>query len=495
MGDSSPMSPPSPDNVEPQPRHQRPNYVYIILAALLFVFVVVKVHSFWGRPYVTSGDEGVWTMIAERGLLSRGFWVGPRPFTVPLLYNLLDCHRPGVVRAQVVVSILSWSVLAWFAARLFRPAGVRVAAFALILGFGLVVPINQWDWVIRSESLSLSLFALFFGLCLAYAQHGLPRDGSSRRRSILLLAALLLVAAMWLFTRDTNVYTLLSLTVTAPIAALVPSVRRRIRWRQLLIGCGAAVALCWVSRANMMAARRYASPLMNIVFNRALVGRAMFEAFRDDLGMPVNQALLDRRGKKHSSDQRYAFKAPELQAFRDWLYSVAPSRYQRYLLTHPGYSVTVAYRLYPEMVNDPRSFWGKGAGETDVTRALTRVLFHAWPVNQHPYVVFAVGALGAVVVLIFGDGRRRWLAGAALLLFLNAAGQTFVATHGDALDVLRHGFIVAVLTRLGLLFMVLVVVDTAAEGAANSGRQMTEEDRSPGGHRQGRSNAFSRGIP
>jgi hypothetical protein len=448
---------------DPPARWRKPRIETIVCSALLITFCVIKIHSFWGLPPVTSGDAGVWTMIAKRGLDAKGFWVGPRPFTVPLLYNILDCDRPSVVRVQVAVAVLAWGVLAGFTARLFRNTVVRVTAFALILGFGLVVPNNQWDWVIRSESLSLSLFVLFLGLSLACAQLGLPRTGARLRTSILLLMALLLVAGLWLFTRDTNAYTLFSVVLTAPLAALIPSVRKRIRWRQLLIGCGVGLVLCVVSHTNMLAARRYAGPLMNVVFGRVLNVREMIDIFRDDLGMPVNDALMSRRGTRHSSDQRYAFKAPELEAFREWLYTVGPSRYQWFLLTHLDYSMAGVYRYYPTMVNDTRSYWGLGAGETAVTRAVTRALFDPWPVQHHPFFVFGAGVLGSIAVLVFGTTRRRWVACVSLLLLVNAAGQTFIAVHGDTLDILRHGFLVAVLVRLALLLLLLTAGDAVAD--------------------------------
>jgi len=142
-----------------------------------------------------------------------------------LFYKLL----PGDVSvvapiAQLGLSIVAWIVLAFAFARCFERTLVRWIASVSILAFSSCALVAQWDDVILSESLSLSLYALVLAAALEVARA--PRRGGSRHSSF---------GILWSATRDTNAYAFL------PIAfALLLAVRRR-RWLAIGLACGGAL--------------------------------------------------------------------------------------------------------------------------------------------------------------------------------------------------------------------------------------------------------------
>jgi hypothetical protein len=268
------------------------------------------------------------------------------------------------------------------------------------------------------------------------------------------------------FTRDTNAYFVATLSAVLLGAILVPAVRRRIRWVRALVAGVVLLAIFWCSHGNMMTSKRYYNPLMNVVFKRVLTHRERLIYFQEELGMPLTEALLTRSGKQHSSDDWYAKKSPELEDFRQWLLTVGPSRYQRFLLAHPGYALGLVYESYPTFVNHDCRGWGQGAGEIAITKALTRILFSHWPIARHP-VAFYIGCwVVGLLLFILPLGQRRVVAAIAMFLLSNATIQAFIAVHGDGISLMRHAFPVGLLLRLTGFLLLLLACDAIAAGLA-----------------------------
>jgi hypothetical protein len=97
--------------------------------------------------------------VASKPLFSRDFLYGSRPFTVPLFYKVLP-NNPWLIGAfQLMLSILSWGLLAAAVTLNIRTPVLQPSAFFLILLFSLSIPVILWDFTLLSESLSLSLMA------------------------------------------------------------------------------------------------------------------------------------------------------------------------------------------------------------------------------------------------------------------------------------------------------------------------------------------------
>jgi hypothetical protein len=123
-----------------------------------------------------------------------------------------------IVLLQNILSVISWSFLALITSRWLKHPINKILAVILILSFGYTPQIAEWDSVLSSESLSLSVFALFFG----FLQEVVFQVGSVRKnQSVLfisfLLTSLTVVFVLWVFVRDVHLYSIL-----ITMALLVP---------------------------------------------------------------------------------------------------------------------------------------------------------------------------------------------------------------------------------------------------------------------------------
>src|SRR5581483_2089756 len=146
--------------------------------------------------------------------LSTEWLAGWRPFSVPLLYRILPNSDSARTAGQLAVSVVCWLVLAAVVALCLRRSSF--AAFCLVLLFSLSVWITQWDSVVLSESMAISLCALMLAAWLALIRA--PNGWT--------IAAVLVTAFLWTFTRDTDAFVVL-LSVPFVVVWALRGARRR----------------------------------------------------------------------------------------------------------------------------------------------------------------------------------------------------------------------------------------------------------------------------
>jgi hypothetical protein len=295
----------------------RHHSVAVVLAA---AYVLARVWQAAGSAPFYTRDSVDYERIA-RLPLSGAFASEVKPWGRPLFYKLL----PGDVAvtapiAQLLLSIVAWLALAFAFARCFESRAVRGLAFVSILAFSSSAFVAQWDVVILSESLSLSLYALVLAAALELVRR--PRRSA--------LAALLLLALLWSATRDTNTYAF------APIAlALLPSLRRR-RWLALALACGTVLILAG-SASSASNPRRWELVMIDLVDERVLASPDASRYFEAH-GMPVPPDLRRRLFVARTPLSRFD-RDPALRPFRRWMLRSGRRTYASYLLSHSDEAV------------------------------------------------------------------------------------------------------------------------------------------------------------
>jgi hypothetical protein len=414
---------------------------------LWLAFGALKVSAIWGQAPAYSGDRRIWADIAQLELSSPSFLFARRPIALPMLYKLVDSDQT-IVRLQLGFSIFAWGALAHALSRL--SSGVlSVFIFLCTLLTALATPVHSWDLVIRAESTSHSLLAL----TIAAAVHFLV-ELPARPRAAYVWAGACAIAGFWCANaRDTNVYVLLLLAGVVVIASLA-SLRVRPRpargplWGALLV---ASSLVAFSAQASWCAktARRYDFPLMNVIFKRVLTSTWKRDYFVSELKMPLSRALNKRARKWASANRRYAFVAPELQGFRDWLYTDGYSGYQRYLLTHLRSTTDEAYaQLVPVL----RFNCGQ-VGVRARTLLTERVdsFSVSGPLLDFPGLACALIAFLGLLAAIIGTYRQRLLGVLGVFLVLATLSQLYICFHGDAMEVPRHAVVVGLLLRLAVV--------------------------------------------
>jgi len=121
-----------------------------------------------------------------------------------------------------------------------RPRWLSVALFGLTLVFGMSMEVSLWDALVLSESLSFSLLALMLA-CWACLLIYLPAIRLAWIRWIL-VALTIVVTILYTFTRDSNIYFVVSAVAVLVFGWLID--QRLIRLKAyILVYAGAVIAI------------------------------------------------------------------------------------------------------------------------------------------------------------------------------------------------------------------------------------------------------------
>jgi hypothetical protein len=370
-----------------------------------------------------------------------------RPFFVPLVYDLFTSDGSRVA-AQCVFGTIAWGTLAVVVSSEIHTTILRYLTLAVFLAFGLVPELLVWDGALLSESISLSLAALLIALLAVII----------RRPTALALIGFALVATTWVFTRDANAPVLLFLCL--PLAVVIGL---RVSWPRAGILAATAVALFALSTVSVDAGsrcpqwrphasgscERWQQPMVNIIGERVLPDTGMRHYFAEH-GMPTTPAVLSLTGEKASA-HNWAFY--DIRPFMRWVHEDARETYARYLLSHPGYTLDGLWQDREAILS----------GTVPTQSSFREVPFHnlLYFAGQSKLALWALVVLAfAGVVAIRYGWDCRWAV--PLVLIASTIPHAIYTYDADALEVGRHSMTLAILLRVGLMWLVLLAVDRVA---------------------------------
>lgn len=393
------------------------------------------------EDYLAKADWPVFSGGTVAGLYDgAAAWLkrGRSP-VVPLLYKLLGKTPAAIATFQLLLSLASWGLLALFVSRAVGPPLLRLGAFMVLLLFSLHEQIVIWDRFLLSDSIAISLFALFIASWLWLLEEW--HWGKA--------ALVVLVGGLWTFTRDTNAWEIAMLAGFLIVVALW--------WRSpryLLIGV--AFALCFLgNEASQNSAQRWVTPFVNVLGKRVLPDPDRTEYFAGH-GMPVTPAVMQLSGQLAWSQDLFYYNSPDLEGFREWVETRGKSTYLRFLLSHPDYAFLAPFRE-PDYFVDPQLeyFFAKTPQHSPLLPA---------PVAQAVYptaglfLLWVPALLVATGFLVAAPARRAiWLV--PFLLVLSAYPHAAIAWHGDANGTERHALLAGIQLRLGLWLILLLAAD------------------------------------
>lgn len=355
---------------------------------------------------------------AATPLGSLAFWLGPRPPTLPLILKLVGTAPAQVAIAQVCFSVLAWGWLAVVAAKSQTSVSSRCLVAVGVLATSLATEVVQWDRLILTESLSLTLMATLLAGALELAREWRPWRG----------VVVVALAVLWSQTRDAN-----GLMLGVIGAALAGANLLRLRARRWFVMAGAAVAICAVSQAASGASDRWAFPFYNVVAHRILPDAQAREFFASR-GMPITPSLLRLNGQWGSSQDGAMLRDPALAGFRAWSRAHGRATYTAMLASHPAAALGRPW-------NDRASIIAPDVSKYRVPTAVTLA-----DVTTNPVVTWLACAAAVIALLL---GRR--LPPAAMLLGCSVVASlalSVVVWYADAMEVPRHELMTSVQMRL-----------------------------------------------
>ncbi len=112
--------------------------------------------SFVGAPHVVDNypDSHTYLPISFLGHAQR-LW------TVPLFY-FFGGNAAGRVALQTIFGVICWITLAVQIGRVIETSAIRLVAQVVVLLIGLTAPVLQWNRIVLSESITISLTVLVF---------------------------------------------------------------------------------------------------------------------------------------------------------------------------------------------------------------------------------------------------------------------------------------------------------------------------------------------
>ena len=444
---------------------------FFVLAGV--AYVALRVAAYLPSSIGVWPDSDTYIKVAGEPLLSEEFLAGWRAWTVPLFYKVLPDFDTARAAGQLVISIICWLALAASVAWNVRRPGFRIAAFCLVLVFSLSVWITQWDRVILSESLALSLAAAVLAAWLALV----------RAPSGWTIGAVLATTLLWVFVRDPTAYLVLLIVPFVLVWVALPG-RRRGRI-VLAAGLAAIFAATVVAQSSSSAAPRRVSPLLNVIGIRVLTNPDQLRYFRDH-GMPLPDPVRRLAGSLLGDELRFErplARDPRVVGFLRWVEDEGRQTLAGYLVTHPSQALEpVMDDAGPLLATDLAGYSGAGEGALAEYRPPgTNPLLPAplgllvYPPSVFAVLVWLVVVIAAAAWLArLGVARPLWLVPAlATLLQLPHAA---IVWHGDTIEITRHALTVSVVMRLGLLVLSIFLVDAALERRASTLRRSAHQD-------------------
>jgi hypothetical protein len=422
-----------------------------IFFALIFLAYIIARVTF-NLPALSKprelADTEAYLRISQESVTDIKFWGDARPFVFPLLLKISEQDVSTAATLHLGFSILAWGFLALTISASLRSPYLTLPSFGLILALSLTRHLASWDYVMMTESLSVSWFALFLALGIWLAQ------GWQVYKVVLLIITAFFLA----FTRDTNAYLLLMLAGMLTLAILFRWLKPR-----ALILITFFILIFFLNNYTSDIGRRWIFPLNNIVGMRILVNHEALDYFKS-CGMPASPELLALANTFANGQDRAFYEDPALKDYRLWLRENGKSCYMEWLLVHPIQSLTDALNQFESLIRFDKL-------DTFFARQYDPVIPYyleafIYPVKFIPllWIILTLAALLAV-------WRRAWktnsLWGIYVLLCLPILPHLFITWHGDAMAPERHALSVGLQVALCFWMMIFLFLDQLSESRKN----------------------------
>jgi hypothetical protein len=412
-------------------------YILLIQIVILVFYTFIRVFTTW--PALDAprelADTDVYVSVSQKQIIGENFLHVTRPFAFPLLLQMTDQDFETAALIQLGLTILAWGILAWIVSASFPHPGLRLFSFIILLALSLVRHLAGWDFVMMTESLSLSFFILFiaFGIWLLHEW---------KIYKVILLSV---IAFIFAFTRDTNAYILAMLAGILILAVIL-------RWLrpQVLIVAGIFLAIFLLNNLSADVSQRWTFPFINVIGKRVLPYAAMNQSF-ESCGMPLTPELLTLAGLYANGYDRAFLDDPALADFRAWVAEEGKSCYMKWLVTNPVTSIRQALNEFDGLIyfEEVNKYFSRKYVDLLPSR-LERLLY---PVHGAVW-LFA----GLTIFALIAIYKKAWnvnsLWAVYVMLCLTIFPHLFITWHGDSMAVERHALSVGL--QLALTFWLFI---------------------------------------
>ena len=419
-------------------------YGLFLVLFVLYTWLRIENGQFIREPRAGFGDTNDYFQIASLSIFSPSFWLSVKPPVIPIILKFLGENPKTISTFQLWFSIISWGLLSFVVASALQFDFLKPFAFSIILAFSMSEEIIMWDYLILSDSIALSLLALFFAVSLWTL---LKWKGEK--------AALLIFLAMLMaFARDTFAYVLLMMAGILFIVFFVSNFKR-----QFLFVSVVFAIIFLASNALASAGYHWYSPLLNTIGMRILPNPEYLTYF-EARGMPVNDALMERSGQPHHADSVAMAFDERLESFRIWVRENGHREYIRFLWFYKADTIQNVFNDR-ELIFSPDLYFYTATRFRPIIQnsRLDELLYP----NRYGFILFLVANLSAALfsAVAYYEKKTTWML--PIVLILLTYPQAVLIWNADSSDIARHSMYHNVMLRLGVWILVFFVLDFFVE--------------------------------
>ncbi|MEP7135441.1 MAG: hypothetical protein ABI904_10965 [Chloroflexota bacterium] len=434
--------------------------VNILLIVVFLVAIWYRVVAFGDlRLSVANNDTASYINSSRAPIFSWQSFAGRRLFTTNLLYKLasdgenckvtalslpaLGQEEPRqiqpcfdrIVLLQSFLSIMGWCILAWVTARRINNPFLKISSAAVILAFGFTPQIAEWDSLLTSESLSLSLFPIIFAV-LQEIVFGIA-NGEEKQSNLInkiLISLWMFVFLLWVFVRDVHLYAIIGTLVLSTPFLLI----NRIRKQTILLPITIILVACYMfGNYSAKQSTRWQPSLIHILEWYVFPHPTRVDFFIK-AGMPDIQ----------SGDQ-----------YLEWFNAHGVSTYGKFLVTHPGFVVaTILERSEYFKSNFLQPYFRVNEVENSKITSIIGEMIH--PETYAIYLIDLFFLISLCATAIKHRNKRAlalgWL---AAWMFFYAGTSLFVSYLGDLEGVGRHVYPSVEMSRLYMWVFLFPILD------------------------------------
>ncbi len=416
------------------------------------IFLALKKTFGFSEAPRTYHDTYSYVVVAEKPLNSSAFWVAERSFTLPLLYKILGVNSANyndagmmyrVATSQRWLSVVGWSALAITVALSLRQRWMRLLGFMLTLLFSLSLEVSLWDFLLLSESLSFSFFALVLATWLA-----LLKIGEHQFRGAFLLGGVLTLVSfsfmgLYSFTRDSNLYFLL-------IAVVVFALYLGLRWRTLYLHWPfiglilGTLVLFGGQNYTLIHGNRWQIHIYDNLKVR-IMPDPQARTFFISAGLPLTPRFLEIQALSQRQYQVAMFTDPALQPVREWIEEKGRATYLAYLLSRPFLTLFEPLQQGFHLLNGNNAEYRRPVGPLSRWLELVdTIMYPRWMGVWGAFLL--LGLIGAIAYWCGQDTNPIWLLVSIFIISLYP--MMFLVWHGNPLEIERHAAQIGVQVRL-----------------------------------------------
>jgi hypothetical protein len=412
-------------------------------------FALLRAWASFAEAPIRYPDTGTYMHVS---FLGHG---GNRLWTVPILFTALPSDSTRTF-AQLLIGIVCWSALAFAVAYSLRDRFVARLGAVLILLLGLCIQVTEWDRILLSESLALSLTALLSASLLWVRL----------RPTRWALGAMLAVLTLWVFTKQLQAAVFVLVAVVAIVWILL---RRR---RFVAVAAALAVLAIWGGYATKTTSRGIIREAAHDLLVLRIFQSPENAAYFERRGMPQIAALKQEAATR--TDLATLDPVYRNEEWQRWIDAHWQRTYAEWLLRHPLDDIRLPLR---DVSNELSGFPNYASVRPALPGPVQDALWDRVPGGEVPMFLVLTLVLWLASLRVSAPGSLDALGG---LLLASTAVWYFAGWHLGAAELQRVFVPVAASLRLSLLILALAAGDRIAIARAERVSRAGSRDVTPG---------------